>query len=265
MLNERFQKALILSAFFVAALLLVAISPLNACELNRYDQVVVVKRVTDGDTLILKDGRKVRLIGINTPELATKNRIAEPYALQAKRFVETALKSNKEIFIQYGEQAKDRYGRVLAHVALRNKQNLNALILKQGLASTIVVPPNVQLADCYFKHEQLARAQGLNRWSHPDSLYIAADTLKETMTGFRFVYGTVRRVGRSRGSIFLQLANKFTLRIKRKDFKYFPNLDLEHMSLDNFTNKTVYTRGWVYQWNKSLYLQLRHDKMMQIQ
>jgi len=265
MLNERFKKALILSAFFVASLLPVTISLLNACELSRYDQVVVVKRVTDGDTLILKDGRKVRLIGINTPELATKRRIAEPYALQAKRFVETALKSNKEIFIQYGEQAEDRYGRVLAHVALKDKQNLNTLILKQGLASAIVVPPNAQLADCYFKHEQLARSRGLNLWRHPDNQYIAADSLTETLTGFRFVYGTVRRVGRSRGSIFLQLANKFTLRIKRKDFKYFPNLDLEHLSLDNIRNKTVYARGWVYLWKKSLYLQLRHEKMIQIQ
>jgi len=39
-----------------------------ACPADSFDETTTVRYIHDGDTLHLKDGRKVRLIGINTPE-----------------------------------------------------------------------------------------------------------------------------------------------------------------------------------------------------
>ena len=45
----------------------------------------IVTRVIDGDTLVLGTGEKIRLAGINSPELARENRSAEP-----SRMIDTA-------------------------------------------------------------------------------------------------------------------------------------------------------------------------------
>lgn len=55
------------------------------CPLPQQAQQVVVRQVVDGDTLRLVDGRSVRLIGINAPEIGRKGRTSEPYAEAARR------------------------------------------------------------------------------------------------------------------------------------------------------------------------------------
>lgn len=46
---------------------------------------VAVQRVVDGDTLRLSDGRSVRMIGLNTPELGKQGRSDEPFAVAARK------------------------------------------------------------------------------------------------------------------------------------------------------------------------------------
>ena len=58
----------------------------QTCTTPPFDETVEVAKVTDGDTLRLRDGRSVRLIGINSPELAHTDKPAEPLAEQARDF-----------------------------------------------------------------------------------------------------------------------------------------------------------------------------------
>jgi len=230
------------------------------CGVNRYDATAMVLRVVDGDTVILSDKQKVRLIGINAPERARYPKKAEAYALAAKRYLKRQLTANKKIHLKFGQQNKDRYGRLLAHIFLSNGRNLNAMLVKQGLASAIVVPPNTALINCYFRLEQQARRKAKNIWSANTFKIIPASLLKDT--GFAFIKGNVMRLGKSKDSIWLQLAPKFTLRIKRKDFKYFKRFDLKNLKQEDLKDKTLYVRGWIYQWKKELYMQVRHPKMI---
>lgn len=255
------KKALHVSAFFIVAIFFYSGLASADCRVKKYDETVSVLRVNDGDTLVLTDKRKIRLIGINTPELGRYPKKPEAFALQAKRFVEAALKSSKKIHLKYGVQAKDRYGRVLAHLFLNNGQNLSAMLLENGLASAIVVPPNMDLAGCYFRVEKKARANKRNLWAHAGGQYLDANRLKKT--GYALIQGSIIRVGHSRDSVWLQLAKKFTIRIKHRDLKYFPQLDLKNLSLAQLQNKKIYARGWVYKWKKEFYLQIRHPYMMQ--
>ncbi len=257
------KKVLNLSAFFIGGcIFIVAEVAASECKVKRYDTEATVVKVVDGDSVTLAGKRKVRLIGINAPELARYPEKAEPYALAAKQYLKTQLAANKKVHLKFGQQHKDRYGRLLAHLFLKDGRNLNAMLVKQGLASAIVVPPNTALIDCYFSLEQQARQKAKNIWSAHSFKNTPASQLKLKDTGFAFIQGTVMRIGKSRGSIWLQLAPKFTLRIKRKDFKYFKTLDLKKLRLEDFKGKTLYARGWIYQWKKELYMQVRHPKMI---
>ena len=55
------------------------------CPADRIDEYVEVADVHDGDTVRLVDGRKLRLIGFNTPELARDESPAEPLATEARQ------------------------------------------------------------------------------------------------------------------------------------------------------------------------------------
>ena len=55
----------------------------TACSADTDDRV---KWIVDGDTIVLAKGLKVRYIGINAPELAREDHVAEPYGEEAKRF-----------------------------------------------------------------------------------------------------------------------------------------------------------------------------------
>ena len=56
----------------------------EACSTGNYQEQVTVKQVIDGDTVILTDGRHIRLIGINTPEIRHNNHKPEIGAEQAR-------------------------------------------------------------------------------------------------------------------------------------------------------------------------------------
>jgi len=68
---RRFVKGRPPGALFVC-LLLISSSVLAAveCPVDRIDLRAEVEYVHDGDTVRLADGRSVRLIGLNTPEMA---------------------------------------------------------------------------------------------------------------------------------------------------------------------------------------------------
>ena len=122
------KKASLVGAFFVSLFcveLAQAFCPLRE-DLPRF----AVRQVVDGDTLRLVDGRSIRLIGINTPELGRKGRSDEPYAMQARRRLQALVDaSDGRVGLLPGEQRKDRYGRTLAHLYDAQGRNLEAQLL----------------------------------------------------------------------------------------------------------------------------------------
>lgn len=107
-----------------------------------------IAKVTDGDTVELEDGTKVRLIGIDTPEASENNEFwrdlgrlegvggkEELLALgrQASRRVK-GMASGKRCWLEYENERRDQYGRDLAYIHLEDGGILNELILAQGYA-----------------------------------------------------------------------------------------------------------------------------------
>lgn len=95
----------------------------------------VCTNVVDGDTIYLANGKKVRLVGVNTPEKGVTGYQA------SKNFVKK-LCLNKEVGINIDDRKyRDKYGRTLAVVIVDGK-NLNEMLLKEHLAEVMFIPPS---------------------------------------------------------------------------------------------------------------------------
>lgn len=93
-----------------------------------------VVRVIDGDTLELEDVGTVRLIGIDTPETVHPRKKVEFLGPDASRFLRQ-LVHGKDVRIEFDHNQKDRFGRTLGYLYLRDNTSLNEEIIKEGFSS----------------------------------------------------------------------------------------------------------------------------------
>jgi micrococcal nuclease len=125
---------------------------------------VRVTKHTDGDTLWLSEIGKVRLIGIDTPEVYGS---VECYGREASAFVERTVPLGSEVRYRLGVDERDRYGRALAYVWLRDGRLLNRLLVLRGYAQPLTVPPNVEYEDDFVSAARSAREAGRGLWGRP--------------------------------------------------------------------------------------------------
>lgn len=141
-----------------------------------------ILRVVDGDTLRIDipplGDTAVRLIGIDTPE-CRRNKRADLQSQESSRDIEVILEMGKKassymkslvrkgdaVLLTFDTTSKDRYGRLLAYVWKDNIM-LNAVMVRDGYASPLTIPPNVAYADLFKNLYREAREEGLGLWSN---------------------------------------------------------------------------------------------------
>lgn len=129
--------------------------------------VQYVQRVVDGDTLVLSNGVRVRLIGVDTPEMKRPNTPVERFGLEAAAFTKRMVEG-KRIRLEYDQANaaighKDRYGRTLAYVFLENGILLNGEIIRQGYGHALTRYPFSRLEE-FRRLEREAREQRRGLW-----------------------------------------------------------------------------------------------------
>lgn len=232
--SEHLKKASLVGAFFV--FVLTSLPAQALCPAKGPLQRVKVAAVIDGDTLRLVDGRKVRLIGLNAPEVVRKGRRAEPYADAAKVNLKALVSaSNWQVGLQPGLQANDRYGRLLAHAYDDQGRNLEALLLAEGLGFFVAIAPNTQLVGCHSRVEHQASSAGRGVWR--ESPVIPASQLRRG--GFAVIKATVQRVETNRGGVWLELDGSTVLHISHDIAASLGG------SFKDLPGKTLEARGWV--------------------
>jgi micrococcal nuclease len=122
---------------------------------------VTVASVVDGDTVELSDGRRVRYIGVNTPE---RNQPYYPEASETNR----QLVEGKTVQLELDVETFDQYGRTLAYVWV-NGVMANMEIIRLGFANAFTVPPNVRYEAEFRAAEREAREAGRGLWAGSDS------------------------------------------------------------------------------------------------
>jgi endonuclease YncB( thermonuclease family) len=210
-----------------------------ACPLPEQTEAVRATFVIDGDTLVLEGGDKVRLIGIDAPELGRDDTPAQPFAADAKAVLADLVGSaGGRLLLLPGEDPRDRYGRRLSHAYDPAGINLGENLLRRGLAFQAQIPPNTHLAPCYTEAETEARANRRGLWTLPP---LEADRLPRGREGFVRLAGRVESVRHARRTTWLELEGPLALRIADEDRHRF-----DPAMLAALPGERIEVRGWLY-------------------
>jgi micrococcal nuclease len=137
---------------------------------------ILITRAVDGDTLILENNERVRLIGIDNPEMHESNKLnrdaqrsgqdvaaIKQLGRQAYEFTKN-LVEGKRVRLEFDVERYDKYKRILAYVYLEDGTFVNARIVAEGYASLMTYPPNVKYADLFVKLYREARQNRRGLW-----------------------------------------------------------------------------------------------------
>ncbi|WP_434611318.1 thermonuclease family protein [Pseudomonas sp. R1-7] len=229
------KKASLVGAFFVPAIWFCGAQA--SCPLPGQLPEATVQRVVDGDTLYLEDGRRVRMIGLNSPELGKRGRADEPFAVAARQRLEALVAASAgRVKVSPGRDDRDDYGRTLAHVYDRQGRNLEEQLIAEGLGFLVAVAPNVDLVECQQAAERQARQGRLGIWKK--SPVTRAEQIKTP--GFALISGRVDSVQRNRGGIWIELQGAVVLHIAPNSQRNF-----DASALKRLEGRTIEARGWV--------------------
>ncbi len=164
--------------FYSILTILISILVIYVCQSNLFQtekskkegkmSYYFVARVIDGDTFIIKNdenrSERVRLIGIDAPEsIKSEHKNIQFYGKEASQFLKKFL-TKKYVRLEYDVRKKDKYGRTLAYVYLKNGTFVNALLVKKGYAKAISYRPNTKHQSDLKKLEKVARKKRLGIW-----------------------------------------------------------------------------------------------------
>lgn len=205
---------------------------------------VRLSAVHDGDTLRLTDGRRVRLVAVNAPELAIDGKAEQPFARASREAVEAFFADTNLVHLSFESRRTDRYGRVLAHVILPSGRNLESYLVRQGLALPLAVPPDLTLAQCLNDMAERARAEGRGLWSASYWQPLPARRLDKVSPEFRVVCGTVSKIDRQAG-LWIETEGDLVIRIDRDDFPFFRHGDFDPDQAESWLGRRLQVSGWL--------------------
>ncbi len=167
---------------FLAFLTIVISCSLALAEVRQ----VRVAWVPDGDTLILEDREGVRLKGIDAPETGYNDDPAQYFSREATQRLEDLVRG-RTLNLRTGQVPKDHYGRTLAYVYLPSGENINLLLVLEGMAFYYPHPDqDPDLSSQIFRAQQRAIDKGLGFWPEVLALAPEVDAWKGNRRSKRF-------------------------------------------------------------------------------
>jgi len=209
---------------------------------------VQVAYVYDGDTFKTVKGEKIRLLGINTPEVTHGSEPGQIMGDEATQALKRMI-TGKTVRLVFDKERRDVYGRTLAQVWLRDGTWVNGDMVRLGLAHVYTFTPNLRWAERLLALERPARKQRLGIWNTKRFSVISANQVKKFDIGqFHVVTGKVNRINRNGFGFRLARLNVSIPRKYRTWFKSPPRL---------YVGQNVTVHGMVRAGRKgSLYLAL---------
>jgi micrococcal nuclease len=139
--------------------------PEPAKPVEKKTELFTVQRVVDGDTIVLEGGKKVRYIGIDTPETVDPNKSVECFGKEASD-KNKALVEGKKVRLEKDVSEVDKYDRLLRYIYLEDGTFVNLVLVKEGYAHSSTYPPDVKHQEEFTKAEKEAREGGKGLWSN---------------------------------------------------------------------------------------------------
>jgi endonuclease YncB( thermonuclease family) len=226
-----------IAALATVALLASQAAAQDTCKLTALGTAEVAA-VRDGRTLLLKDGREVRLAGI---EIADDARAA----LQS-------LLGNRKIKLEALNAEPDRYGRLVAFAFAGDEQtSVQQALLEQGQARVSARVGNKACADALLVAERAARATNRGLWANPNFALLNPDNrarLQAERGRFTIIEGKVLSVRESGSTIYVNFGPRwtqdFSVIILRRNQRIFKDAGLEPKRLEG---RRIRVRGIIEQ------------------
>lgn len=213
-----------------------------------------VFRVVDGDTIELYNHKRVRLLGINAPEIESRYRPAEPGAKEAKAWLYRKLRG-RYIYLEYDREKKDRYKRELAHIFMPDGEHVNLSMVEQGLVTVTLLPPNLSHADVMIKAQQRAETKKLGIWALRHYQPRQLIRLTKKPFGWQRYLTKITAIKRNQKNTRLIVNANTDILIANKNLTLFP-------PLENYLNKPVEVRGWVSRRKKHFTIRVHHPSAL---
>jgi endonuclease YncB( thermonuclease family) len=218
-----------------------------------------VSYVSDGDSLILATGLKVVLASVQAPKRAwpQKDLPAWPLSDEARNYLQHLCKG-KNVQLYYGGDRRDRYGRALAQVWLKEQDDgkdgvwLQEAMVEAGYARVYTWPKSAQDTKRLYAAERRARAAQRGIWGDdvsngfyqirkPDP-----NPLAQYVDSVQIVEGFILSSADVRGTVYLNFGSDyktdFTIAIAKKNQRAFVKKNIDLMSLEG---ARVRVRGWI--------------------
>jgi micrococcal nuclease len=236
----------------VLALLLFAPPLALACSLPEGPARAVVS-VIDGDTLILDDHNKLRLIGAMRPAPPTADATATdwPPAVVAKDALER-LVGGQSLLLEQDKRTSDRYGQQLAQAFVVSADGqiwLQGRMVEEGLARAYSFPDNRGCAAELIALEARARAAKRGLWANAAYAVRPAEATRELLRyvgSYQLVEGSVAAAVASKGRVYLDFGSDwrtdFSASVDAAARKEFEAAGLDPASLKG---QRVRIRGWI--------------------
>ena len=206
-----------------------------------------VADIVDGDTLVLADGRIVRLMGVEAPKPFLVRPAADVGMLAEKARRELArLIAGKAVEIRLGEQQSDRHGRILAHLFLDDGTWVQHRMVDAGFARIRPFAGEDSCLSPLRAPENAARLAGRGLWQNPEFTVISAydPSLIERKGLYVSVVGRIISVGRGNRIDFLNFGHNW-----RRDFTVMVGASVSEalaesgMPIETFATRLVRIRG----------------------
>ncbi len=226
-----------------------------------------INKIIDGQTLLLTDGKIVRLTGIDLP--IDKTNPDFDFSFQAKAFLEAVLfsqssKAGRDIMVYQTRKAeKGRINRMnhdLGHILVKGLKTeagdkpelwLQGALIDKGFARVYTEPTNPQLHAIMLSHEEKARAAGLGLWAK-DSPFkmMTPDQAANHLGDFVILEGRVVNAASVKNNLYLNFGDNW-----RSDFTVMINtsqrkqLSQQGISPTSISGKKIRVRGWLREYN----------------
>ncbi len=125
---------------------------------------VLVSHAIDGDTLELADGRRVRYLGMDTPETVHPKKPVQCYGPEASAYNHSLVDSRVVRLVRDVEDT-DKYGRLLRYIYLEDGTFVNLALVSQGYARVYTWPPNIAHTKEFIAAQTRAQADHQGLWS----------------------------------------------------------------------------------------------------
>jgi micrococcal nuclease len=196
----------------------------NPEQQNASEEPCRVARVLDGDTVVLKSGETVRLIGVDAPELHHPNIPVQRFAKESMAFLRRQAEGRDCALEFEPGQLRDRFGRLLAYFFIDHRL-INAELIRQGYAYAYTRFPYHRQSE-FMALEQEARQARVGLWKSQNLKPISWRDATKHYGEYATVEGTVAAARNTGKACFLNFhpdyKRHFTAVIFASDFSHFP-------------------------------------------